>query len=349
VKLAIVGGGFFGTFLAHHLGASHDVTLFEQDSELMARSAILGQGRLQSGALYPHDLRLIAQASEGYPRFVAEFAPFLRNPTSSTYGIKKSRRGSYSAFVKNLGTSSAKFSEVAAPPAFRDSNAYEKFVQTEEKIVLVDQLKAHLVGGLKGTVRLGAEVTEVNAQKGTLKLRDGSEGKFDRIITATSSNPNLGLPLEIGFHFTFGIFAAVTLEGGPIRNEGLTALGADTTAIFPNYDGQNTVTSERFGIFSRPSNRMEFEDFWKRRVQLAKDEKVLEKIFDDAKNIFDLGPTRGAKLWFSPKITPKMNNEGSAASELRSHGKLLGIFCGNFATAYTVLDAIKVHLAKNVP
>jgi hypothetical protein len=345
MRIAIIGGGFFGTFLAYQLGKKDDVTLFEQGTELMGRSALLSLCRLQSGARYPRDAISVAQAGTGYPRFIAEFAPYLRDVKRSTYGLRKEGHFKFNEFKKNLAALPVRYREVPAPPIFKNSDRYETFLEVEEKIILVEQLRTHLISGMKAKVVFRADAIEVNSNRGSIKFRDQTEQKFDRIINTTFTNPNLGLPLEIGFHFAYSIEAFITIDSVSKGTEGATVIDGKFVSLFPDADGRDTLASTSCSTFSRPQNRMEFEDFWKRRIQICKDEKVLDRILADVKSYLDLGAIHDAKLLITPNVKQKTLHTG-AASEVRAHGKVISVFCGNYASIYSVLDTITPYIDK---
>ncbi len=345
MKIAIIGGGFFGTFLAYQLGKTDDVTIFEQGTELMGRSALLSLCRLHSGARYPRDAISIAQAGTGYPRFLAEFAPYLRDVSRSTYGLRKEGHFTFAEFKRNLAALPVRYREVSAPPIFKNPDRYETFLEVEEKIILVEQLRTHLIGGMKAKVVFGAEAIEVNAIRGSVKFRDQTEQKFDRIINTTFTNPNLGLPLEIGFHFAYSIEAFVTIDSISKGTEGATVIDGKFVSLFPDAHARDTLASAVHRPVASPQNRMEFEDAWKRRVQICKDDKVLDKIIADAQTYFELGAVHDAKLLITPNVKQKTLHAG-AASEVRAHAKVISIFCGNYASIYSVLDTIMPYLDK---
>ncbi len=346
MKIAILGGGFYGTFLAYRLGKEHEVTLYEQASELMNRSAIFNQCRLHAGFHYPRCPTTIAQTNEGYPRFVAEFAPFLRDIERNVYAIRRDGKSRYADLKANLSGYPVRYRETAAPAILKNPEEYEAFLQVEEKLILLDRLKAHLVGALRAKIVVGAEVVEVSHSRGIVALRDRSEFKFDRIINATFTNPNLGLPLEEGFHFSYELAAMVCLESNSVGAEAITIIDGEFVSLYPNYEGQDTLSSVRYTPFARPSNRIELEEMWARRNEICKTEKVMEKIITDARDYLELGTVRNAHLWIAPKVKLRGNPFSGAPSEVRAHGKVISVFCGKLDSIYSVLDAVEARLGK---
>ncbi len=346
MKIAIVGGGFYGTFLAHHLGPKHEVTLFEQSKELMNRSAIFNQSRLHAGFHYPRCLRTIAQTNEGYPRFVAEFGAFLRDIPRNVYAIRRDGKSRFAELKKNLAPYPTRFRETTAPAALKNPEEYEAFLEVDEKLILLDRLRAHLVAGLKATVVTGAEAIEIHSTTGAVKFRDGTVRKFDRVINATFTNPNLGLPIESGFHFAYELAAMVCLDSASGGESAITIIDGEYVSLYPNYEGQDTLSSVRFTPFVRPTNRMELEDAWRRRDQIAKDEKVQEKILEDGRRYLELDSVKNAHLWIAPKVKLRENFQSGAPSEVRSSGKVISVFCGKLDSVYSVLDQVRGLLGE---
>jgi len=346
MKIAIIGGGFIGAFIAHRLGKSYEVTLFEQGGELMNRTSPFTQGRLHSGYAYPRCATTISQSIEGYSKFISEFGEFVKSVEPSTYAVRRDGKMRFGELRKMFENSPYPLREVAAPNFLKSPENCEAFFQVEEKTILFDRLKERLGQTLQAAVALNSEVVEVNANTGSLKLRDQSEHKFDRIINATYTNPNLGLPLEAGFHFSYELEGIVCFDSTSRAGEGMSFVEGDFLSLFPNYEGRNTLRSLKNSIFARPANRIELDDVWRRRSQIAKEERVLERILEEAKEAFELPAVHNAKLWVAPNIKLKAGTVRGSPSDVRAHGRVISIFGGDFPTLYGASDNVVSLIEK---
>jgi glycine/D-amino acid oxidase-like deaminating enzyme len=89
----VVGGGFYGLYLAEHLAARlRRVLLCERGPALMARASYANQARVHNGYHYPRSVLTAVRSRVNFPRFVAEFRPAVDATFEKLYAV--ARRGS---------------------------------------------------------------------------------------------------------------------------------------------------------------------------------------------------------------------------------------------------------------
>jgi glycine/D-amino acid oxidase-like deaminating enzyme len=89
----VVGGGFYGLYLAEQLAARlRRVLLCERGPALMGRASYANQARVHSGYHYPRSVLTAVRSRVNFPRFVAEFRPAVDATFEKLYAV--ARRGS---------------------------------------------------------------------------------------------------------------------------------------------------------------------------------------------------------------------------------------------------------------
>src|SRR3954453_8374790 len=89
----IVGGGFYGLYLAEFLAARVGrVVLCERGPDLMARASYANQARVHNGYHYPRSVLTAVRSRVNFPRFVDEFGPAVDATFEKLYAV--ARRGS---------------------------------------------------------------------------------------------------------------------------------------------------------------------------------------------------------------------------------------------------------------
>jgi glycine/D-amino acid oxidase-like deaminating enzyme len=84
----IIGGGFFGVYLAQHLARQgHRVTLCERGNEIMQRASFANQARVHNGYHYPRSMLTALRSRVSFPRFVAEFSDCIDDSFEKYYLI----------------------------------------------------------------------------------------------------------------------------------------------------------------------------------------------------------------------------------------------------------------------
>lgn len=87
-KVLIVGGGFFGMYLAEHLSRKGcAVRLVEKEKSFMSRASYNNQARVHNGYHYPRSILTALRSRVSFPRFVAEFKDCIDSDFETYYLI----------------------------------------------------------------------------------------------------------------------------------------------------------------------------------------------------------------------------------------------------------------------
>lgn len=87
-KIVIVGGGFFGLYLAESLSMmGHDVTVLEKEDRFMSRASYANQARVHNGYHYPRSILTALRSRVSFPRFVAEFGECVDSEFEKYYMV----------------------------------------------------------------------------------------------------------------------------------------------------------------------------------------------------------------------------------------------------------------------
>jgi glycine/D-amino acid oxidase-like deaminating enzyme len=86
----IVGGGFYGLYLAEFLAArAGRVLLCERGPDLMRRASYVNQARVHNGYHYPRSILTAVRSRVNFPRFVDEFRPAVDSAFDKLYAIAR--------------------------------------------------------------------------------------------------------------------------------------------------------------------------------------------------------------------------------------------------------------------
>ena len=86
----IIGGGFFGSYLATYLSKkNHKVLVVEKEANLMARASYVNQARVHNGYHYPRSILTAFRSRESYPVFTEEFSDCIDDEFTKYYLIGK--------------------------------------------------------------------------------------------------------------------------------------------------------------------------------------------------------------------------------------------------------------------
>jgi glycine/D-amino acid oxidase-like deaminating enzyme len=86
----VIGGGFYGMYLAESLAARHGpVVLMESGPGFMGRASFANQARVHQGYHYPRSLLTAVRSRVNFARFVREFAPAIDSDFESIYAVAR--------------------------------------------------------------------------------------------------------------------------------------------------------------------------------------------------------------------------------------------------------------------
>ncbi|SFS83016.1 Glycine/D-amino acid oxidase [Succinivibrio dextrinosolvens] len=89
-KVIVIGGGYFGLYLAYYLGSKHHkVDLFEKSSEFMTRASYNNQARIHNGYHYPRSVLTALRSRQSFPRFIKDFPDCVCNDFDKYYMVGK--------------------------------------------------------------------------------------------------------------------------------------------------------------------------------------------------------------------------------------------------------------------
>lgn len=106
--VVVIGGGFYGCFVAYQIAASFpgtSVLLLEKESTLFARASGTNQGQLHLGYMYSADVELAAECVSNAVRFREHFPDAVEHDVTSYFGIHRESEidpGSYESFCRSL-------------------------------------------------------------------------------------------------------------------------------------------------------------------------------------------------------------------------------------------------------
>ena len=88
MKYAVIGGGFFGLYLAHYLSlGGGQVSVFEKEKSLMSHASYNNQARVHNGYHYPRSVLTALRSRISFPKFIKEFPDCIYSDFDKYYMI----------------------------------------------------------------------------------------------------------------------------------------------------------------------------------------------------------------------------------------------------------------------
>jgi len=211
-RVAVVGGGVFGTNCALELGQFCDVTLFERNTDFMEEVSFVNQWRHHSGFHYPRSYDTVQEIRSTCKDFESLYsdAVMKKYPAyfcPSAYGVEIPAE----RYVAACSSNYLSFSFEYPPEHVCDRSSIALSLKSDEGVYDYHRLREIIAKRLRTipniNVQLGSEVIDGSlCADGSKRLTIKSDGEvceaeFDYLINATYSNRNLlaawfGFPVE---------------------------------------------------------------------------------------------------------------------------------------------------------
>ncbi|MEV4316050.1 FAD-dependent oxidoreductase [Actinocrispum sp. NPDC049592] len=105
--VAVVGGGFYGCFVAGQVAARHpdlSIVLLEKENALFARASGTNQGQLHMGYMYSADVELAEECARNSARFAEQYPEVVDGEVRSYFGIHRASEISPHEYIEFCGS-----------------------------------------------------------------------------------------------------------------------------------------------------------------------------------------------------------------------------------------------------
>lgn len=202
MRSIIIGGGFFGLYLADFLSlAGIDVKVFEKENAFMSHASYNNQARVHNGYHYPRSVLTALRSRVSFPRFIQEFPDCIYSDFEKYYMIGKPlgkvTASQFFQFCKRIGAdidqAPNKITKLVNP------QHVEAVFSTKEFAFDAHKLRDSILNRLSGKVELNLEVEVIKVEQesnGQLlvhcEMSDGTVEKYsaDHVFNCTYSRIN---------------------------------------------------------------------------------------------------------------------------------------------------------------
>lgn len=98
-KIFIIGGGWYGCYVAYILSNQYDIYIFEKESDIFKSSSYYNQNRLHLGYHYPRSDGTRKLCRSGYSKFLQKFKSLADDIDDNYYAISKDSIIDYQTFI----------------------------------------------------------------------------------------------------------------------------------------------------------------------------------------------------------------------------------------------------------
>ena len=332
-KVAIIGGGFFGTCIALKLKEKNpkfNINIYEKRDDILKGTSGKNQFRCHRGYHYPRSKNTFLECQKSYESFKGIFKKSFIN-SENFYAIsKKNSKTNFDNYLHFLNDVNLKY-EITKHPLIKES-AVQGIIKAQEKIIDINKARKIIK---KKIIELDINLFLNNEINLNLEFKN----KYDLIILATYDNNNF-LKKKIGLNtdkYFYQLVEKIIIKTPPKFNKfSCVILDGDFVSIDP-YQANHHIIGHvtKSVIFKQESKNKfylskKFANFLNDYEVENPDRSNFGKIKKDFNIFFNhFNPTRYAKSFYVIRCT-KRNKDDERVTNIDFHNKIISVHSGKW-------------------
>jgi len=347
--ICIIGGGFYGCYVAKKIKENFkdiDIEIYEKNNSLISEAGKNNQYRLHLGFHYPRSLETIKQTQEGSKIFIKEFKNFISKTKENIYLVHKNSLIDFKSYKKIFKKKKIYFKEINLKNInfLKNIDHYEGAINTNEKVILLDQLIPFLKKNIKKNCKINFkhEIIKIDSKKGVIYNKHNQIKKFDLIINTTYTNPNLGAKKK--FKVKYEIAGMVKIKN-TLKNIAITIMDGQFVSVYPRNKSEASISSVKFTPIKKFRQLKDLNKY----LKLAKKNKIEieKKIINHSKHFFnDKLKIINKGLILAPKVKVLNDTQSERFTSVRQNHKTLNVLCGKLDAAPLIYKQIQKIINK---
>jgi hypothetical protein len=330
MNIAVIGGGFYGCYIANKLSNNHKIDIYEMAAKPCLGSIVNNQNRLHLGYHYPRCNKTIQQTINTYNQFLSEFNNCVSFVGSNIYAVHENSKVSYSDYKKVFDGFGLPHAEVKSNDVIWDNIVNKKqfsgALRTQEGVLDCSKL----VGQLLGSVYSQKNIKIFCNQKITPTRMEKLKKNYDYVINCTYNDPFVGMQKSIETKDEACLIAV--LKDKRYEDFGFTIMDGPFCSLYPVKDDIYSLSSVVYTPFNI-----------KDRSYCVKSS--LQNIIDHGKEYFKLDDSVLIDFYYGKKTKIKNDNHDERYSFVTQQENIISVFSGKISSiieSYSeVLNAIK--------
>jgi hypothetical protein len=337
MKIAIIGGGFYGCHLANEITKKNiTVDLYEKEKDILLNAIYNNQHRLHLGYHYPRCDFTIQQAIRSFDKFLHVYGDCVDDIKNNYYIIHKDSKTPYQDYINKFSSYNLNFEVIDKNYLDSTLNTQDVagVINTKEKKInlqkLINKLKAEVYLNNLINLHLNTEITEVSNLK-----------EYDFIINASYTNPNLGLNNK-KFDIKYELCCLLLLKdiNNKFKGDAYTIMDGEYVSLYPaDYKQTYTLSSV---AYTPVYKHTDIKELAKNLVN----QKNIDNIFVDAKKFikFHEEDFKIIKKYITFKAKILNDNNDYRGSYIIKEDKVLSIMSGKISAVLDLEQEVYKYL-----
>ena len=317
-KIAVIGAGFYGSYIALKLAdKGHKILLI--DPEDKSSATLHCQARLHSGMFYVRSIKDLVSCARNFTKFLKIFKPYIFSEFNSYYLIDKNSKVDFDSYKKICKDNGLKTKEVKLD--YVNSNSVQGILETNEFSINTSELLSNLILQCKNHKNITfikdyvSRITE-NGSEIKIDLTFNNPIAVNRCILASYGN-NFKFLKDLGYQVpSFNNYKIPVIK---FRDN----LPRDCHAVVDG-DFWSSISLKDYKLLTNKFNLENTEDYWNKSLDLMKHyipELEAELIQIDTVEKYVLSNSREAQI--------------------TKYGNIYAVFSGKLTNIFDIINQIE--------
>lgn len=346
MKVAIIGGGFYGCYLAFklkkHFKSKIEINIFEKNKKLLDGASNNSQWRLHLGFHYPRSEETVNQCVKGSKKFKKDFKRFIFYPKNNLYLIHKNSKTKFKKFVeiyKKFNLSVERF-DLKKINYLKNIKNFSGSIKTKEGVIRFDKLNPFLRKKIKDNCKIyyNKNIKKINSFSGDIIDNNQKIYKnYDYILNCTYTEPNIGNNKKFSVKYEL---AGMVETKNPFKERmAITIMDGPFISIYPRKNNTVSFSSVKYTPIKK-MNSLKYVNIIKKKI-LKEKKKYSIKIIDDIKKYFNFNfNIKIIKLILAIKVKVKKDFKDQRPTIVSKNFRTFNILCGKIDAAPLIFDKI---------
>ena len=345
-KIAIIGGGFYGCYIAKKLKdkfkSKIEIDIFEKNKKLILEAGKNNQYKLHLGYHYPRSFFTIKQTISGSKKFKKEFGRYIFYPKKNIYLIHKNSKVSANNFYKIFKKFKLKIKEfdIEKLNFLNNHQDFEKGFKTEEGVIKFEKLNNYLIKKVETSCNVykNKNIKNINSKWGFLKdTKNKIYSNYNYIINCSYTNPNMGLKKK--FILKYELAGMVKIRNPFKEKIGITIMDGKFATLYPRDKLYSSLSSVTYTPIKKFKNLNDLYIFQK-KFKLKKNNRI-KLIIKDVRRYFNKKlQIMSPSLITAPKTKIYSDTKDQRPSLIRKHKKTFSVLAGKIDVAPIIFDQL---------
>ena len=333
MKIAIIGSGWYGCYVAEYLLDNYkniDITLIDKNSEIFAGSSYKNQNRLHLGFHYPRSLVTRNKSRKYYDFFMTKYNFLLENIEKNYYVISNKSKIKYDKYLQL-------FNDFILEDNKFLKNIEGDLINTKEKYINFNKSKNYFMKLLVNKVKflLNYKVTNINQINDKVQINNNLT--FNKIFNCTYNQISISKQ-------DFFYEKCISLLYRKINNipfDSLTIMDGNFCSLYKYKKDIFTLTNVEYTPLIKSKNFKDIESFdnWNLEEKIKLFEKNIMHYYEDFKKNFKY------ISYFESYKCKKISINDTRDLTVLLDINVLNIYCGKISYVFELDEYIKKFIS----